>query len=303
MAEGRYASNLIAALRGGQGDFSAPMNPGVRMFNPAARAEGSMPAGVSGVPTAPSQPMAFKPGILQMLRAADFISTQPVSRTPAMSDARLNSPAVLDYGYGPSPDDPAGPAPNNTFSYDPNSLTFGIIPSIVNSPGHSAPVTDAGTYAAYMNSLGIAPGIDTPSSDYANTYGVAPGIDTPSDGGGGDGGKIICTKLYELGRMPQDIYEADQKFGAELVRTSPETYDGYAAWAKHVVRLMERKDVIGKVVVALADAIATPWSIAMAQQMGVSVESGWFGRLLMKRGLQVCKLIGRARGKRLAAEG
>jgi hypothetical protein len=30
-------------------------------------------------------------------------------------------------------------------------------------------------------------------------------------GGGGGGGKIICTKLYELGLMSKDIYEADKR--------------------------------------------------------------------------------------------
>jgi hypothetical protein len=31
----------------------------------------------------------------------------------------------------------------------------------------------------------------------------------------------------------------------------------------------------------------------MAEQMGVDVKSGWFGRFLLKRGLQVCQMIGK----------
>lgn len=114
-------------------------------------------------------------------------------------------------------------------------------------------------------------------------------------GGGGDGGggsKIICTKLYHLGKMPQEIFEADQAFGEILVRMQPQTYAGYVVWAKHVVRWMSRDDFIGKAVVAITNAIATPWSVAMAEEMGVNVKSSWFGRFLMKRGLQFCSFVG-----------
>lgn len=120
---------------------------------------------------------------------------------------------------------------------------------------------------------------------------VAPGGD---GGGGGDGGsKMICTKLHELGKMPEEIFIADQAFGALMAKDEPETYDGYAVWARHVVRWMSREDWIGKAVVGIVHTIATPWSVAMAEQMGVNVKSNWFGRLLMTGGLQLCKMIGK----------
>jgi hypothetical protein len=120
---------------------------------------------------------------------------------------------------------------------------------------------------------------------------VAPSGD---GGGGGDGGsKMICTKLHELGKMPEEIFVADQAFGALMAKDQPETYDGYAVWARHVVRWMSREDWIGKAVVGIVHKIATPWSVAMAEQMGVNVKSNWFGRLLMTGGLQVCKMIGK----------
>lgn len=143
-------------------------------------------------------------------------------------------------------------------------------------------------------------GIGDAASAAADAVGVAGGDVGMGDGGGGGGGggKIICTKLYELGKMPHEIYAADQAFGAKLVQESPETYHGYACWAQAVVRWMSRDDLIGKSVVAIAYSIATPWSIAMAEKMGVNVKSNWFGRLLLKRGLQLCRLIGKMKKDR-----
>ena len=113
-----------------------------------------------------------------------------------------------------------------------------------------------------------------------------------SGGGGGGGAKIICTKLHALGLMPTNIYEADQAFGKKLVSESPETYYGYVRWAQHIVDLMDRDDLLGKIAVFCSYHIATPWSLAMAEEMGQPVKSSWFGKFLMKRGLQFCKLVG-----------
>jgi hypothetical protein len=120
-------------------------------------------------------------------------------------------------------------------------------------------------------------------------------------GGAGGGGKIICTKLHALGLMPTNIYEADQAFGKKLVNQSPETYDGYVRWAKHVVDLMGRDDLLGKTAVFCAYHIATPWSLAMAEEMGQPVKASWFGKFLMKRGLQLCKFIGPSNKKTATA--
>lgn len=113
-----------------------------------------------------------------------------------------------------------------------------------------------------------------------------------SGGGGGGGAKIICTKLHALGLMPTNIYEADQAFGKKLVSESPETYYGYVRWAQHIVDLMDRDDLLGKIAVFCSYHIATPWSLAMAEEMGQPVKASWFGKFLMKRGLQFCKLVG-----------
>jgi hypothetical protein len=148
-------------------------------------------------------------------------------------------------------------------------------------------------------SSGNAVGVDISTPSLGNdtvgfgSYGETGGmVDAGGGGDGGGGATVICTKLHSLGKMPEDIFEADQAFGEMMIRLHPEIYAGYILWAKHVVRWMGRDDFIGKAVVAVVETLAKPWSIAMAEEMGVNVKSSWFGRLLLKRGMQICKFIG-----------
>lgn len=161
----------------------------------------------------------------------------------------------------------------------------------INASLQAAAANEAAAIAA-ANADAISSNAEAVAGMEAALAGPATGGDT---GGGGDGGgsKMICTKLHYLGKMPEDIFVADQAFGALMAKSEPETYAGYAIWARHVVRWMSREDWIGKTVVAIVHKIATPWSVAMAEEMGVDVKSGWFGRFLMKRGLQMCRVIGK----------
>jgi len=153
--------------------------------------------------------------------------------------------------------------------------------------------------ASESNNVSTADAIAAAETANAVSLGDAVGIGVTADGGGGGGGaKIICTKLHELGKMPTEIYEADQAFGALLIEENPETYYGYVRWAQHVVRWMSRDDLFGKFVVFAAYTIATPWSIAMAEEMGLKVKSNCFGRFLLKRGLQFCQMIGKNQDQR-----
>lgn len=126
-------------------------------------------------------------------------------------------------------------------------------------------------------------------------------------GGGGGGGKIICTKLFELGLLPYAIYEADQRFGAELNEKHPDIYDGYYAWAIIVVEWMEgrgpdcmlwirnpneRRDEQIYLSRKWAEEIATPWAKQMAHMMGVEPKSNLTGKVLMSVGIPICKVIG-----------
>lgn len=159
--------------------------------------------------------------------------------------------------------------------------------------GTAASAAAADAAAAAASDAAAAAGADAADAD-GGGVGTAASADSSGGGGGGGGGggKIICTKLYELGLMPKNIYDADQAFGKKLVNDSPETYYGYVRWAKNIVDLMSRNDLLGKAAIFCAYHIATPWSLAMAEEMGQPVKSSWFGKFLMKRGLQFCKLIG-----------
>ena len=219
------------------------------------------------------------PGLLQNYLVPNFVSDQK-----AIANGQLMQQYMQQYDqFGNLLDMTAQGSPAQMGGQ--SGMSTGGIGSIGTPSGPTgADVEDAAMGAAISGGNAAISGAD---------IGGLEGIAAPSgDGGGGGGGKIICTKLYHLGKMPKEIFEADQAFGEILVRMQPETYAGYVVWAKHVVRWMSREDFIGKTVVAITNAIATPWSIAMAEEMGVNVKSSWFGRLLLKRGLQFCAFVG-----------
>ena len=125
-------------------------------------------------------------------------------------------------------------------------------------------------------------------------------------GGGGGGGKIICTKLYELGLLPQEIYQADQEFGAVLKQTRPDIYNGYRAWAEIVVDWMSGQgpkmmpwmsdEQFGHAAqrwsTSWAQDIATPWAQHMAYKMGVVEKDNVTGRMITLVGIPICKAVG-----------
>lgn len=127
------------------------------------------------------------------------------------------------------------------------------------------------------------------------------------DGGGGGGSaKIICTKLYQLGLMDQDIYQADQAFGADLAQSHPDIYNGYRAWADIVVDWMSgsgpnmmpwmddarRIELSKQWSISWAQDIATPWAEEMAHNMGIKKQGSFAGKLITAAGMPICKAVG-----------
>ena len=132
---------------------------------------------------------------------------------------------------------------------------------------------------------------------------------TPGSGGvGGDGGcSIICTKLYELGYLSDEIYQADERFGHWLRQTDPNAYYGYLKWARVVVDWMSnegpqcmfwiqdkkiRTEKQREMATRWARRIATPWAEHMAYKMGVLQQDNRAGRYIMTIGIAVSRLIG-----------
>jgi hypothetical protein len=130
----------------------------------------------------------------------------------------------------------------------------------------------------------------------------------PAASGGGGGCKIICTKLHELGYLPDNIYAADELFGQWLRENDPYAYYGYVKWASVVVDWMESdgpqcmfwikdKDKRGQaqreLAIKWARRIATPWAEHMAYKMGVGETDNRAGRMIMTTGMWISRLIGK----------
>jgi hypothetical protein len=144
--------------------------------------------------------------------------------------------------------------------------------------------------------------------DGAGNYASGGASGGSSSGGGGGGCKIICTKLHELGYLPDHIYAADEKFGEWLRENDPYAYYGYVKWASVVVDWMDkdgpqcmfwirdkqkRNDTQRAMAISWARKIATPWAQHMAFLMGVEKEDNKAGRLIMKTGMWVSRMIGK----------
>jgi len=118
-------------------------------------------------------------------------------------------------------------------------------------------------------------------------------------------GKIICTKLYQLGLLPRDIFEADQAYGELLKVKHPDVYNGYIAWAQIVVDWMngdgpnmlpwlpevESRKRFKNFAIRWATDIATPWAEYMAYKMGARKETNKIGHVLMLAGTGICKVV------------
>lgn len=168
------------------------------------------------------------------------------------------------------------------------------------SPVKATYIKENGTWSAVNGSE--APVFGTVSG----RFGINPRDGEGGAGGGGGGGKIICTKLYELGLMSKEIYEADQAFGAELVAARPDIYNGYRAWAEIVVDWMDgngpnmmpwlseqrRREITQRWSTSWAQEIATPWAEEMAYQMGKRPFGNDTGKAIMAVGTPICKAVG-----------
>lgn len=149
--------------------------------------------------------------------------------------------------------------------------------------------------------------ISASPGDIVNLYvGEGGGAGGSGGGGGGGGGKIICTKLYELGLLSEEIYLADQEFGAQLLVTRPDIYNGYRAWAEIVVDWMDGQGpkmmpwmtdedfsrAARKWSITWAQDIATPWAEEMAYKMGKKESGSLTGRMITVAGIPICKAVG-----------
>ena len=199
--------------------------------------------------------------------------------------------------------------PGSNFVVLPSTFVSGTL-SIVSMTGGGGGGGGPDSYPGHAGYPGLTitgGNIDASPGDVVNAYvGAGGGAGGSGGGGGGGGGKIICTKLFELGLMSKQIYQADQEFGSGLVKTRPDIYNGYRAWAEIVVDWMdgsgpkmmpwmtdEEFSIVAKRwSTAWAVDIATPWAEEMAYKMGKKESGSLTGRMITAAGIPICKAVG-----------
>jgi hypothetical protein len=240
------------------------------------------------------QQAASVPGIMSVSGPQGQVTTVSTPASIAAADAAMfGAPATtgptsgISEGFDGSPSAP--------------SANVGAQEGFDGSPGVSGP-------AAVGPSGGISEGFDGSPSAPSASVGGQEGFDgSPADGGGGGSGssKIICTKLYELGLMDKDVYEADQAYGALVAANDPALMDGYHYWANIVVDWMSGTGV--RVIPFVSDAkngaimsawatswaqeIAMPWAQHMQYEMGQRKEDSKIGKTLMTVGSPLSRLF------------
>ena len=113
-----------------------------------------------------------------------------------------------------------------------------------------------------------------------------PGPATGNDGaGGGDGAKVICTALYDMGMLDRNTYMQDALAGMALAMSDPDAMAGYHLWAKPLARLMRKHPAVAKIIRPLA----MPWARQIAG------DENLIGKAYVAFGIPVCRAIGRLR--------
>jgi len=92
-------------------------------------------------------------------------------------------------------------------------------------------------------------------------------------------GTVICTELHRQGLMSDEIYEADQRFGA---KQDAAVIAGYHIWGIPLASVMRKSRVVTMLIAPLA--------IAWAEDM--AGKPNRLGAFLNKIGIPICRFIG-----------
>ena len=192
---------------------------------------------------------------------------------------------------------------------------FGQTLTVVPGETLTIKVGEGGAGAPFVGRTSSAPGGGTGSESKISglkgsilvTGGAGGSVAASSDGGGGGGGSVICTKLFELGKLPQDVYDADEAYGQMIVAKYPYVYHGYRAWSGIVVDWMSGtgpqmmfwiKDDAERALAQTtwsrrwAEEIAIPWAEEMAYRMGKRDVGNKTGLAIMCLGVPISAVIG-----------
>ena len=123
-------------------------------------------------------------------------------------------------------------------------------------------------------------------------------------GGNGTGGgllvgnsKIICNELYKQGYLTEEMWDADERYGAVMFDKDPALIIGYQMWARYVIKYMRKNPQHTKY---LYNVIFKPWTEYMGYEMGVLKQQNYIGKIMHKIGsLPTYLLFYLGGGKRL----
>lgn len=111
----------------------------------------------------------------------------------------------------------------------------------------------------------------------------------------GDGGTVICTALYEMGILPEDIYNLDSQFGQRVSLKDPELGDGYRLWATPVAEYIKGNTIGSKIALSIVAPLAKAWAQEMAHIMKPEeYKSNMIGKALMIIGHPISRAIGKS---------
>ena len=99
--------------------------------------------------------------------------------------------------------------------------------------------------------------------------------------------KIICNELYNQGYLPQNIWNADERYGNMMFDKEPKLVLGYMMWAKDVVKFMKEKPKYTKWIYT----IVKPWTEHMAYEMGELPNDNFIGKIIHNVGKQYCYYV------------
>ena len=99
---------------------------------------------------------------------------------------------------------------------------------------------------------------------------------------------VICTALYNMGELDQEVYNWDSIYGKYVA--SAEAFSGYYVWARHIANAMYDRGIVYQ----MAKPLATAWANQMAHNLtdGKVGKSTMLGKTLKSVGEPVCHAIG-----------
>lgn len=112
------------------------------------------------------------------------------------------------------------------------------------------------------------------------------GFSSSGSGGGGFGGRVICTHFYKKGKIDRETWRADLEFTARHL--SETTVRGYQYWAIPYVKLMRRSRVAERVMYPIAIHRANE----IAYQLGLRKRGSLRGKAVRVIMEPLCFILG-----------